>query len=118
MPSHVRVVGKEQADQQAAKGARTSLQQVTVHKTITDIWANLGSEEMPDEYSDSDVFWGSRISEDQVLDDESDFDTSVKRPSGCRLLLTGARGVELTKQPMKHCITAEAVNSRQRSVLL
>ena len=49
VPSHVVVVGHEQADQQAAKGAKISLQQVIVHKTVTGIWAELGLEEMPDE---------------------------------------------------------------------
>ena len=38
-----------------ATGTNISLQQVTVHKTITDIWKELGLEEMPKEYSDSNV---------------------------------------------------------------
>ena len=36
------------------------MQQVTVHKAVTDIWADLGLEEMPDEYLDSDVSGGPR----------------------------------------------------------
>ena len=39
VPSHVEVVSNEHADQQGAKGVRISLQQVTVHKAVTDIWA-------------------------------------------------------------------------------
>ena len=39
-------------DQQAANAAKTSLQQVTVHKTVMDIWTEIGPEEMPDGYSD------------------------------------------------------------------
>ena len=61
-------------------GARMSLHQVTVHNTVTDVWADFGLEEMPDEYLDSDVFGGSRIFDDEASDDDSESDVSVKRP--------------------------------------
>ena len=80
VPSHVGVMGNERADRQAAKGACISLQQVTVHKAVTDIWADLGLEEMPDEYSDSDVSRGSRNSDDEALGGENEVDVAVKRP--------------------------------------
>ena len=50
--SHAGMEGNERADQQAVKGAKASLHQVTAHKAVADIWAELGLEEMPDEYSD------------------------------------------------------------------
>ena len=58
VPSHLGMVGSEHANQQAVKGAKVSLQQVTVHKTATNIWTELGLGEMPNEYSDSDVLGG------------------------------------------------------------
>ena len=36
------------------KGAKLSHQQVPWHKAVADVWADLGLQEMPDTYSDSD----------------------------------------------------------------
>ena len=84
------MVGNEWADQQAAKGAKLSLQQVAVHKTVTDIWAELGFEEMPDEYSDPDVSRGSGISDDEVIDDEGDDDDDDDDDTSAKhLMLSG-----------------------------
>ena len=47
-----------------------SLHQVIVHKIVTDIWTELGLEEIPNEYSDSDILGWSRISDGELIDDD------------------------------------------------
>ena len=50
VPSHVGVAGNEEADVRAAKGAKQALQDVQKAKQVTDIWEELGLEEMPDSW--------------------------------------------------------------------
>ena len=52
-PSHMGVHGNECADQNAAKGARIAKREDMVRKEVTDMWEQLGLEEMPNSY-DSD----------------------------------------------------------------
>ena len=53
------VEGNEKADQKEAKGAKA-----VQRKTVTDIWAALGPQEMPDSY-DTDSWGGGGISRRQ-----------------------------------------------------
>ena len=65
VPSHVGVDGNKRAVQQAAKRAKASHEQVLKHKAITDIWAELGLQEMPETTfdSDSNESGGSQLSD-------------------------------------------------------
>ena len=70
--------GSERADQQAAKGVKTSHNKIIAHKTVTDIWAELGLEEIPDMYdTDSNGSGGSQISDE---DDNDVVWVNDKRP--------------------------------------
>ena len=88
----VGVAGNEHADQQAAKGACTSLQQVTVHKAVTDIRGEVGLEEMPDEYSDSEVLGGAPGSLTMRWLMMTVMMMTVRSAQGGHLLLTGTLG--------------------------
>ena len=46
-PSHVEVVGNEEADSRAAKGAKQAQREVQRSKEVTDTWEELGLVEMP-----------------------------------------------------------------------
>ena len=49
---------------QVAKGAKLSHDTVVAHKTVTDIWADLDLQEMPDSYdTDSHGAEGSQLSD-------------------------------------------------------
>ena len=77
VPSHVGMHGNECADQNAAKGARIAQREVLAHKEVTDIWEDLGLEEVPDSYdSDSNQSGGSNISDESrgegVCDDSDE----------------------------------------------
>ena len=65
VPSHVGVAGNEEADVRAAKGAKQALHDVQKAKQVTDIWEELGLEEMPDSWdTDSNRSRGSGVSSD------------------------------------------------------
>ena len=75
VPSHVGVQGNELADLSAGRGAKAAKCAVIAHKSITDIWADLGLQEIPDCYdSDSNTSGGSGL-----FDRDSDSDVL----SGC-----------------------------------
>ena len=61
----------ERADQQAAEGAKISHEKVVAHKMVTDIWAGLGLQEMPDTYdtdsNDSGGLWLSDAQGDEPV---------------------------------------------------
>ena len=50
VPSHVGVAGNEEADVRVAKGAKQAVHDVQKAKQVTDIWEELGLEEMPDSW--------------------------------------------------------------------
>ena len=59
------MVGNEQADSHARKGAKAAKHAVTTHKSATDIWGDSGLQEMPDSYdTDSNASGGSCLSTD------------------------------------------------------
>ena len=65
VPSHVGVAGNEEADVRAAKGAKQALHDMQKAKQVTDIWEELGLEEMPDSWDiDSNRSGGSSVSSD------------------------------------------------------
>ena len=62
VPSHAGVAGNEEAD---VKGAKIAHQQLVQHKSVTDMWQDLGLQEVPDSHdSDSDQSGGSSVSEE------------------------------------------------------
>ena len=48
VPSHVGITGNEKSDRGAAKGAERSLQQWREHRSVRNIWNDLGLQEMDD----------------------------------------------------------------------
>ena len=63
VPSHVGLVGNEEADIGAAKGAKQALHDVQKAKQVTNIWEELGFEEMPHSWdTDSNRSRGSGVS--------------------------------------------------------
>ena len=79
--SHVGVVGNEDADTRASKGARQALHNVMPSKQVTDIWEELGLVEMSDTWeTDSNRAGGSCVTSDS--DDEFP-DAWLKQPRLC-----------------------------------
>ena len=65
VPSHVGVVGNEEADSRAAKGAKQAQLEVQRSKQVTTIWEELGLVEMPDTWdTDSNKSGGSCVGSD------------------------------------------------------
>ena len=81
VPSHVGVVGNEDADAQASKGARQALRNVLPSKQVTDICEELGLVEMSDTWdADSNQSGASCVTSDS--DDEFP-DAWPKQPHLC-----------------------------------
>ena len=62
VPSHVGVVGNEEANLEVAKGAKQAQREVQRSKQVTDIWEELGLGEMSDTWdTDSNRSGGSCV---------------------------------------------------------
>ena len=73
VPSRIGVEGNERADLHTRHRAKAAKHAVTAHKSATDIWADLGLQEIPDTYaSDSNVLGGSCLSTDSESFSESE----------------------------------------------
>ena len=81
VPSHVGVVGNEEAGTQASKGARQALHNVLHPKQVTDIWEELGLVEMLDTWDTySNRSGGSCVTSDS---DDKFLDAWPKQPRLC-----------------------------------
>ena len=86
VPSHVGVHGNEQADLDAGCGAKAAKRAMIEYRVVTNVWADLGLQEMLDCYnSDSNVSGGSGL-----CDSHSDSDVLLEWCGSKRQKVSGS----------------------------
>ena len=68
VPSHAGVEGNEQADKCAVRGAELSLPGVVREKEVSEVWRELGLEEMPEQEEEPEENWDAVDSETDSTD--------------------------------------------------
>ena len=100
VPSHAGVEGNEQADKCAVRGAELSLPGVVREKEASEVWRELGLEEMPEQDEEPEENWDTVDSETDSTDAGSTADSTdaVMSESG----EGGSSECELVCRPQKN----------------